>query len=61
MFEYLITYEYIRSDTTICRETSGYKLNFKIDSCKNLKFFLEDLESKGYENPIILFMKLLNE
>ena len=56
MYEYFIT---IQADVRLYGV--GYKLNFKLDSLENMNAITEKLKEDGYENPVILFFKQLNE
>lgn len=38
-----------------------YKLDYKIDSKENIFKLQELIKTDGYENPVILFFKQLNE
>lgn len=60
MFEYYFT---ILSDHETGTMHTGvcYKLDYKLDSFENMVKFCEFLKNEGYENPVILFFKQLNE
>ena len=49
------------SDCVTAYTGTCYKLDYKIDSTENLLKFQELLKKDGYNNPVILFFKQLNE
>lgn len=56
MYEYFVT---IKEDIRILGVC--YKLDYKLDSISNMIKLTEKMKEEGYENPVILFFKQLNE
>ena len=57
-----MVYEYFISITTDTKSFGlCYKINYKLDSLDNMVKITEKMREEGYENPVIVFFKLLNE
>lgn len=60
MYEYYVAIIHSRDGKTpytgLC-----YKIDFKIDSAENMIKFQNIIRKYGYENPVIVYLKQLNE